>query len=125
MTLWLYSMHGTLYLTIEQEKICDEVGDDGSPSTKMGWYINYHSCLSSGIFYFLNTVHTECVIESCSDCGRPFRMYVPDTLCDLPASCGGGAVLYREPQTTCPLCDPSSYGAFMFKLCLPVKMKPD
>ena len=37
-----------------------------------------------------HAVHTDPVIESCVDCGRPFRTFVPETYCDLP---GGGICL--------------------------------
>ena len=55
-------------------------------------------------------IHTETVIQSCEDCGKPFRTYVPDTICHLP---DGGQVTYREPQNKCPDCDLSGYGLFI------------
>ena len=44
------------------------------------------------------------------ECKRPFRTYVPETICTLP---DGGSVFYRDPQPLCPLCDKEGFGSFM------------
>lgn len=54
--------------------------------------------------------HTEAVIQLCDTCHRPYRTYVPDSICTLP---DGLQVTYREPQTQCPVCDENSFGEFM------------
>ena len=56
------------------------------------------------------------MIQSCRRCSRPYRTYVPDTICDLP---DGGCVYYSDPQLFCPLCDDNRYGEFMNKDLFP------
>ena len=55
-------------------------------------------------------VCTEAVIQKCIQCGRPFRTYVPNSMCYLP---DGAIVTYSEPQLTCPLCDEKSFGIYI------------
>lgn len=57
-----------------------------------------------------SAAHTQCVINNCTQCSRPFRTYVPGTTCELP---DGNLVSYQEPQEHCPLCDTKGYGDFM------------
>ena len=72
-------------------------------------------------WYFF-VVYTEPVIESCTDCDRDFRTYVPDPFCCLP---DGGTVTYKDPQLSCPMCDPSGYGGFMNYDLFPELIRPD
>lgn len=65
-----------------------------------------HVCILSDI----HAVHTEPVLNNCTDCGRMFRTYVANSMCHLP---DGGVVSYKEPQLQCPLCDEQGYGVFM------------
>ena len=55
------------------------------------------------------SVETETVVTDCSMCGKHFRTYVPETICNLP---DGGSVFYSEPQTMCPLCDTMNHDLF-------------
>ena len=52
------------------------------------------------------------MIKVCVACQRPYRTYVPNTICTLPDR---GSVFYKDPQIECPLCDPTGYGEFMNK----------
>ncbi len=60
--------------------------------------------------FFLIAKYTGPVIETCDDCSKPYRTYIPGADCILP---DGGLFRHHEPQLKCPECDPNGFGQFM------------
>lgn len=99
----------------EVEKIQEKVEkvEESAPPSKIGTILHVLTIIivcAFNIFCYLPVAHTVSVIENCMECSRPFRTFVPDSICELP---DGSCVSYKDPQFLCPLCDSKGYGGFM------------